>query len=249
MKVVEPSRLLAEAAEVLGEVRDDVVVIGAAALEVALAGGSSVVITPTRDVDVVVPVERAAEIVSHLEAKDMRRSEIAHERAFTWVRGDLKVQLVRRFHPFAKPPARALPANPVFGMAANPAHQITVAFTADPGEPRLQCANAMCLLALKQAAFGRTRATDELPVERDYHDAYLLISTVPRTLLEEFAYADYEMRTRATDAITQLAEGGVATQAAAREMVRMRVEQSQRVAEANVVRAANRMRALLEGLT
>jgi DNA-binding NarL/FixJ family response regulator len=69
---------------VLGEVLDDVVVIGAAALEVALAGESSVVITPTRDVDVVVPVERAADIVSHLEAKDMRRSEIAHARAFTW---------------------------------------------------------------------------------------------------------------------------------------------------------------------
>ena len=37
VKVVTPTRLLAEAAEVLRAVRDDVVVIGAAALEVALA--------------------------------------------------------------------------------------------------------------------------------------------------------------------------------------------------------------------
>ena len=43
MKVVDPSRLLAEAADVLAEVRDDVVVVGAAALEVALASDSSVV--------------------------------------------------------------------------------------------------------------------------------------------------------------------------------------------------------------
>jgi hypothetical protein len=27
----------------------------------------------------------------------LRRSEVPHERAFTWVRGDLKVQLVRTF--------------------------------------------------------------------------------------------------------------------------------------------------------
>jgi hypothetical protein len=245
VKVVDPSRLLAEAADVLAGVRDEVVVVGAAALEVALASDSSVVITPTRDVDVVIPVDRAAAIVSHLEAADMHRSEIEHERAFTWVRGDLKVQLVRDFHPFAQPPARALPANPVFGMAANPVHQVTVAFTADPEEPRLHCANAVCLLALKQAAFGRTRAADDAPVERDYHDAYLLISAVPDALLEEFAYAEHEVRTRATDAVTRLAGDGAATQAAGREMVRLRVAGSQRVAEANVRRAASRMIARL----
>jgi hypothetical protein len=37
VKVVTPTPLLAEAAEVLGPFRDEVVVIGAAALEVALA--------------------------------------------------------------------------------------------------------------------------------------------------------------------------------------------------------------------
>ena len=40
MKIVAPTRLLAEAADVLEPVRDDVVVAGAAALEVALAGVS-----------------------------------------------------------------------------------------------------------------------------------------------------------------------------------------------------------------
>jgi hypothetical protein len=51
VKVVTPTRLLAEAAEALGAVRDEVVVIGAAALEVMLADTPSVAITPTRDVD------------------------------------------------------------------------------------------------------------------------------------------------------------------------------------------------------
>lgn len=248
MKVLEPSRLLAEAADVLGDVRDDVVVVGAAALEVALADQTSVVITPTRDIDLVVPVDRAAEIVSRLEAADMHRSELEHERAFTWVRGDLKVQLVRNFHPFAKPPASALPANPVFGIAANPVHQVTIAFATEPGEAKFHCANAMCLLALKHAAFGRTRPLDNRPVERDYHDAYLLVSTVPEALAEEFRQAEYEVRTRAIDAATQLSEGGVATVAAAGQMVRLHVESSQRIAEANVRRAADRLLTRLSSL-
>ena len=64
MKVVPPTRLIADAADVLADVRDDVVVVGAAALEAALADVDSVVLTPTRDVDVVVPTERAAEVVA-----------------------------------------------------------------------------------------------------------------------------------------------------------------------------------------
>jgi hypothetical protein len=120
--------------------------------------------------------------------------------AVTWVRGDLPVQLVRAFHPFPKPPAKALPSTPVFGMAANPVHQVTTAFAAEPTEPKLHCANAICLLALKQAAFGRTRPTDNQPVERDYHDAYLLVSTVPDALVDEFLLAEYEVRSRAVDA-------------------------------------------------
>jgi hypothetical protein len=72
VKVVTPTGLLAEAADVLGPVRDEVVVIGAAALEVALADSPSVTITPTRDVDVVVTVEHAAHVVSHLESAGLR---------------------------------------------------------------------------------------------------------------------------------------------------------------------------------
>jgi hypothetical protein len=63
VKVLRPTQMLAEAAEVLRPVRDDVVVVGATALEVALSD-SRVGITLTRDVDVVVPVERAAEVVA-----------------------------------------------------------------------------------------------------------------------------------------------------------------------------------------
>jgi hypothetical protein len=245
VKVVAPTRLLAEAADVLADVRDDVVVVGAAALEVALADAGSVVITPTRDVDIVVPTERAAHVVARLEAADLRRSEIEHERDFTWVRGDLKVQLMRSFHPFPKPPAIALPGNPVFGMAADPTHQVIVAFSDCPGEPKLHCVNVACLLALKQAAFGRTRAPDGAPIERDYHDAYLLISAVPDALRADYHRAEHEVRTRAIDAVAQLAAGDEATIAAARQMVRLRAAASQRVAEATVRRAATRAQKLL----
>lgn len=197
----------------LADVWDDVIVVGAAALEVALSVQSSADITPTRDIDVVVPVDRAAEVVARLEAANLHRSDVDHERAFTRVRGDLKVQLVRTFHPFPKPPAKALPANPVFGMASNPLHQVTIAFADEPDEPRLHCANTACLLALKQAAFGRTRPPDNVPVERDYHDAYLLISAVPDALLADFGRAEHEVRARAIDAIEQLAAGNEACEA------------------------------------
>jgi hypothetical protein len=71
VKIVAPSAPLAEAAHVIGPIRDEVVVIGAAALDVALADAQGVAITPTRDVDVVVPADRATEVVSHLEAADL----------------------------------------------------------------------------------------------------------------------------------------------------------------------------------
>lgn len=247
VKVVTPTRLLAEAAEVLGAVRDDVVVIGAAALEVALADAPLVAITPTRDVDVVVSVDRAADVVSHLEAADLRRSDVPYERGFTWVRGDLKVQLVRAFHPFPKPPAKGLPDNPAVGMAAKDVHQLLVAFADEPAAPRLRCANAACLLALKQAAFGRTRPPDDTPVERDFHDAYLLISAAPDAVVAELNLAEHEVRRRAIDAISQLAAGDEVTAAAARQMVRLRIAESQRAAEAEVRRAAVRIQQRLNG--
>jgi hypothetical protein len=84
------------------------------------------------------------------------------------VRRELKVQLVRTFHPFPPDVARALPQNPVFGMAGEPANQVEVAFVSEPLRSRLRCANAACLLALKEAAFGRTRAGSEQVVQRDF---------------------------------------------------------------------------------
>jgi len=48
VRIVTPTRLVADAADVLTAVRDDVVVVGAAALEVALVDAASQGITPTR---------------------------------------------------------------------------------------------------------------------------------------------------------------------------------------------------------
>lgn len=237
MKVVAPTPLVAEAADVLAEFRDLVVVVGAAAIEVALSG-TDVAITPTRDVDVVVPVAEAAAIVSALEADGLRRSEVPHERPFTWVRRDLKVQLVRTFHPFPPDVARALPQNPVFGMASEPANQVEVAFVSEPLRSRLRCANAACLLALKEAAFGRTRAGSDRVVQRDFHDAFLLIDAVRDDVLREWGMAGHEIRERARRAITALSEGDDATAAAAREMVRLGQAENQRQAETRVQRVA-----------
>ncbi len=123
-------------------------------------------------------------------------------------------------------------------MAAEPGHQLTIAFTEDPARPRLLCANAACVLALKAAAFGRTRPPDGAPVERDYHDAYLLLSAVPDLIVADLEAAGHEVSLRALDAITQLAAGGDATAAAARQMVSLGTADSQRAAEAVVRRAA-----------
>jgi hypothetical protein len=221
LKVIAPGRLLAEAADILANVRDEVVVVGAAAIEVALDDALDETVTPTRDVDIVVPTERVAIVVGELEAAGLCRSDLAHERGFTWVRDDLKVQLVRTFHPFPRAPARSLSANPVFGMAANAAHQTDIAFSSAPTELRLRCANAACLIALKQAAFGRTRPPHDTPVDRDYHDVHLLLAGVPDIVVSQLAVCGHEVRTRVSDAIAQLAGGGPAPIAAARQLVRL----------------------------
>lgn len=245
MKVVHPSPLLREAAEVLAPVRDDVVLVGAAALEIALYGKTATV-TPTRDVDIVVSVDQAAEVIRHLLDAALEPSTEAHERGFTWVRGDLKVQLVRGFHPFPKPPAARLPGNPVFGMASRANHQVAVAFTEAPTVTRLRCVQAACLLALKQAAFGRTRGPDALPADRDYHDAFLLIDLVPEDIVAGGAIAEYEVRARISAAIDALQAGETATIAAARQMVLIGAAETQRRAEEAVHRAARRLRARFE---
>lgn len=251
LKVITPTALAAEAAEVLRPHRDDVVVVGATAIEIGLAEAREFSITPTRDVDVVVPVERAAAVIERLEgpAVGMTRSELAHERGFTWERDGLKVQLVRTFHPHAKPPVVALPANPAFGMASIAQHQIAVAFDDAPGEVRLRCANAACLIGLKQAAFGRTRFGASGVVERDYHDAYLLMAAVPEDVAAGYAVAEYEVRSRVRRAVAALAGGGAETIAAAREMRRLDSGvESQRQAEQQVRRAALRMQRRLDAL-
>lgn len=94
------------------------------------------------------------------------------------------------------------------------------------------------LAGLKQAAFGRTRAVDSTPVERDFHDAYLLITAVPDAIVDELAVATPEVRQRAANAVAQLGSGGEATQAAARQMMRLRAAGTQRAAEARIRRAA-----------
>jgi hypothetical protein len=132
-------------------------------------------------------------------------------------------------------------------MAAKDVHQLLVAFADDPAAPRLRCANAACLLALKQAAFGRTRPPDETPVERDFHDAYLLISAAADAVVAELGLAEPEVRRRAAEAISQLSSGDEVTVAAARQMMRLRTAESQRAAEAAVRRAAVRIQQRLNG--
>lgn len=236
MKVVRPTPLLEAAADALGPVRDDVVVIGATAIEVALMP-YDVAITPTRDIDVVVPTEEAAAVVQALERSGLEPSREGGEPG-TWVRGDLKVQLVRSFHPFAKPPATALPDNPAFGMAGPLPHRVEVAFSDDPEQSRLWSANAACLVALKEAAFGRTR--DGAVAERDFHDVYLLVAHAREDLVAEVARAEYEVRARVRRALDRLASGGEETAAAARQSVRLGEAATQREAEAAIRRAATR---------
>jgi hypothetical protein len=78
VRVVTPTTLLLEAAEVLDGIRDDVVVIGAVAVQVAL-DGHEVALTPTRDVDAGVATDAVERVVAHLEARGLRPSELPSE--------------------------------------------------------------------------------------------------------------------------------------------------------------------------
>lgn len=127
MRIVTPTTLLLEAAEVLDGIRDDVVVIGAVAVHVAL-DGHEVFLTPTRDVDAGVATDAAERVVAHLEKRGLRPSELPRERSFTWVKDALKVQLLRPFHPFPKGAARGLPVNNMVSELAQ--HRVMVAFEA-----------------------------------------------------------------------------------------------------------------------
>ena len=101
VRVVTPTTLLLEAAEVLDGIRNEIVVIGAVAVQVAL-DGHEVVFTPTRDVDAGVATDDVKRVIAHLEERGLRASELPHERSFTWVKDALKVQLLRPFHPFRR---------------------------------------------------------------------------------------------------------------------------------------------------
>jgi hypothetical protein len=117
VKTVVPTGLMREAASVLAPVRDEVVVFGAVALQVALSG-SRASVAPTRDVDLAVRAEDAGRVVAELERAGLTRSLDPYEAGHTWVRGDLKVQLVRPFHPFPRGVARDLPQQTPVAVAA-----------------------------------------------------------------------------------------------------------------------------------
>ena len=233
LKVVEPTPLVAEAADVLSSLKDDVVVIGAAALQIVLAdprAGSSdaavastrdvdlVVVTPTRDVDLVIEAGTASHVIDELEAAGLKRSEEAHERPFTWVRDDLKVQLLRPFHPFPGADAASLPSNSALSLVSKDEHRMGVAFADEPSEIRLTAVTSAALIALKHAAFGRQRHDGE-PVERDYHDVALIALYRADDLEHAYNTALYEVRSRVDRALALLSAGGKETQAAARQHV------------------------------
>jgi hypothetical protein len=241
VKVLAPTPLMCQAAEVLATVRDSVVVFGAVAVEVALAD-ASISVTPTRDVDLVVETEDANDIVQHLESLGLRRSEIPHEASFTWVRGDLKIQLVRPFHPFPTGAAERLPSQPTVAVARNPKHRHEVGFSDSPELMRFLCVTSACLVALKRQAFGRTRAGEDTPVDRDYCDVYLVLRQVPNAVLDDFEHADQTVRIWVEQAVDLLADDREAQSRAAHEAVRSNFAASVRTAEADVKRTATRFR-------
>lgn len=173
MRVVDPTELLRAAADALEQVMDDVVVIGAAAVQVMLQGSESVV-APTRDVDTGVgDVASGERVIGHLEGRlGMKRSVVPHESAFTWVKGELKLQVVRPIRPLVAPPVAGLPTNQMIGEAIE--FRVPVAFVGEPSRQRMWMAGPAALVGLKEIAFGRTRPDGAL-VERDYSDVVLLL--------------------------------------------------------------------------
>lgn len=234
MKIIEPTALLREAAAVLAGVKDDVVVVGAAAVEVALHGAPAA-ITPTRDVDAVVGVDDVDTVVEHLEAAKLKPSQEDHERGFTWIRDDLKVQLIRGFHPFAHGASANLPVNPIADAARSPAHREEVAFAGHGLRRRLWVASPACLVALKHNAFGRTKPPGNEVVRRDFHDVYLLVEHAADQVLASYEVADGGVRRGVREAVALFFdEHGDPLRLAGEEMVRLGEAGSQRDAEAEI---------------
>lgn len=232
MRVVDPSPLLRAAADVLHPVRNDLTVIGALGVQIAL-DGHDIALTPTGDVDAGTSVERAARVVAHLESAGLRRSSEPHERGFTWVGDNVKVQLARPFHPFAKPPAKSLPVNHLVNELG--AYRWGVAFAAEPDRTLFWAATPSALVALKEAAFGRTRAPTGEPVDRDFSDVALLLDREGERIVKEVA-TDSQMRIRVLRAAKRLQEGEP-LEAAVRQLVATGQERTPREAEAMVTRA------------
>lgn len=234
MRVINPSGLLRDAAGVLAEVKDDVVLVGAAAVEPALDGVPAA-ITPTRDVDAVVSAIDVDAVVKQLEAARLEPSPLEYEKGFTWVRDDLKVQLIRGFHPFPRGGSVGLPVNPVVESARHGPHRERVSFAARPDVPRLWVVSAACLVALKRHAFGRTRPPDGEVVRRDFHDVYLLVDNVPDQVLASYGIADGGVRQGVRGAVALLCdEDGDPLRLAAEEMVSLEEADNQRDAEAEI---------------
>lgn len=233
MKIVQADDLMREAAEVLQPVRDDVVVIGAVAVQVALDGYDAA-LTPTRDVDAAVKTEDVESVVAQLRAAKLKPSDLPHERGFTWVKGGLKVQLLRPFHPFPQGAAKSLPANTMVPELDH--HRELVAFADSPETPRFWTATAAALVGLKEAAFGRTRHDGE-PVDRDFSDAALLFDRVGQEIADE-VQSDSVMRARVRRAARRLLDEPTSSEAAARELVSIREFPTQREAEVAVRRTA-----------
>jgi hypothetical protein len=185
-------------------------------------------------VDAGTSVDRVERVVAHLEQEGLTRSELDHEREFTWVRGDVKVQLIRPYHPFPKGAAGGLPVNNI--LPELDAHRWLVAFADDPTRGYLWAARPAALVGLKEMAFGRTRP-DGAPVDRDFSDVALLFDRLEEQIVEEVA-ADAQMRRRVIRAATTLYSEFDAASAAGRELVASGQEETQLAAEAMVSRAA-----------
>lgn len=196
--------------------------------------GHDVALTPTRDVDAGVATDAVDRVVAHLERSDLRRSDEPHERPFTWVKGELKVQLIRPFHPFPKGAADGLPTNNMITELGH--HRWLVAFEDEPEQGLFWAATPAALVALKEAAFGRTRPSGE-PVDRDFSDATLLLDKLGEEIAREVD-SSHQIRRRVLRAAQTLSETEDATVAAAREMVRSGYADTQPAAEAAVRRAA-----------
>jgi len=233
VKVVKPTGLLLEAATILEPIRDEIVVIGALAVQVAL-DGRDVALTPTADVDAGVETEAVDRVVAHLEENGLQRSDVTHERSFTWVRGGLKVQLLRPFHPFPKGAASGLPTNSLVGELGN--WRRLVSFNETRGYGRFWAATPAALIGLKEAAFGRTRPSGE-PVDRDFSDVALILDKLQAEIVAELGSGTV-MQGRVVRAARRFIQDDAAVAAAGRELVRTGHEETQLAAETSVRRIA-----------